>query len=121
MKEGLKYVTENPGTFLKNFLVKSAHFWAFPKINPEQSPPIRRIFYWIFFPLSLFGFALAGTKKLERSLFALSPVAFWLLYSITFVLPRYRIPVEPEIFVFAAVGIDYLLTKRKRRDENIGY
>ncbi len=111
----LKYMKKNIGATINNMLVKTYQFWWFPKITPQQSPLLRRILY---FPLLIFAFA--GIFFLRKKIYVLSIllipiIGFNILYAITFVLPRYRIPVQPLLFILSAVGIYYIFDKFKKR------
>lgn len=111
----LNYMKNNLGTTIENIIVKIYQFWWFPIITPQQSPLLRKILY---LPLLLIAFI--GIYSLRKRLvilnFVLIPIlGFNILYAITFVLPRYRIAVQPLIFILSAVGISYLYDLLKKK------
>jgi len=103
----IEYVINHiPETFT-NFFQKFLDFWWFPKILPTQSPLIRQI---VYAPLLIF--AIIGLIYNRKNIWKLRPLlipllGFMLIYSVTFVLPRYRVPIQPILFIFSA----YAFTK----------
>ncbi|MHA1492110.1 MAG: ArnT family glycosyltransferase [Promethearchaeota archaeon] len=96
------YIFSNLPETIGNCFKKAVDLWWFPQILPEQSPTLRKLIYLpllILFCLSL----IYGIKRLKKFFPLLIPlISFTLVYSISIVLPRYRVPVQPIIFIFSA-------------------
>jgi hypothetical protein len=104
-KDALRYMKSHPLETAKNFLVKLYHLWWFPKILPEESPLLRKLIYAPVLAFFLLGIVLARRKKLPVSWIGLGLVLYSAIYAGTFVLPRYRIPIQPFILSFAAYSL----------------
>ena len=109
------YISNHILETLYNSLRKIIDFWWFPKILPEQSPPLRQTLYAPLLLLAI-GALFYERKRIKELTPLLVPLlGFTLLYSITFVLPRYRIPVQPLMFIFSAYGLMVILEAIKVR------
>ncbi len=97
-----------------NAFGKIVDFWWFPKANPEQSPLLRQLTY-----LPLLGLALTApfnkhSRKEYLLMLALALLSFSLVYSLAFVLPRYRVPVQPLLFIMSALGLETVVYRTPR-------
>ncbi len=109
------YISSHILETLFNSLRKMVDFWWFPKILPEQSPPLRRALYAPLLLLAI-GALFYERRRIKELMPLLVPfLGFTLLYSITFVLPRYRVPIQPLLFILSAYGLVLILEALKGR------
>jgi tetratricopeptide (TPR) repeat protein len=120
LRETLRFIRENPGTFLSKLLMKTSHFWSTYEI-----PQIEHFGYFRQFSLPLKGpaltFGIVGPLAFVGMILGLARPGRWallylfvLFYSTSiilfFVLARYRLPILPALIPFAA----YALLRIKR-------
>ncbi len=104
---------------LMNSIRKFIEFWWFPKVYPEMSPLPRQLLYA---PLLLFAvIALFMDRKRlgEIAPLLLPLLAFTIIYSVVFVLPHHRIPIQPILFILSAAGLEYTATRLNRKGEAV--
>ncbi|MFX1369141.1 MAG: ArnT family glycosyltransferase [Promethearchaeota archaeon] len=104
---------------LMNSIRKFIEFWWFPKVYPEMSPLPRQLLYA---PLLLFAVValFMDRKRLGEIAPLLLPLlAFAIVYSVVFVLPHHRIPIQPILFILSAAGIEYAATRFNRKSEAV--
>ncbi|MHA1273029.1 MAG: hypothetical protein ACTSQS_06290 [Promethearchaeota archaeon] len=107
----INYIFTHIPETIFNFLRKFTDFWGFPNVLSEQSPLIRVIIY-IPFLISFLIYLIFNIKKIKFTMPLLIPlISFSLVYSITFVLPRYRVPIQPIMFIFSAWTIEKIINK----------
>ena len=108
-QNNLTEVAKRMGFLDINTLRKFVEFWWFPKILPEQSPLLRKITYAPLLVLAITALFYERKRIRELVPLVIPLLAFTLLYSITFVLPRYRVPIQPLLFIFSAYGFIVIL------------
>jgi len=98
----IEYIFNHIPETIVNSFWKFIDFWWFPKALPSQSPPLRILAYSPLLALFILGLII-NRKKLIVLLPLLIPMlSFTLIYSATFVLPRYRVPIQPLMFILSA-------------------
>lgn len=111
-----RFIREHPDKYLKLALTRFFYFWWKDLTHPLTRSP----FYWIPWSFILLLAAIGAyqvRKDWKRwSLWGLQIIGFTLFFSLTIVLPRYRMPIYPAMFLLAAVGVSTAYQKMVRRD-----
>lgn len=111
--EALEGIRKAPGTFAELTIARMAQFWLGPVILPGgmRAMVSSDVSGWVedLYRLPIFALMLVGVIGLTQShragkLLLGTIIAFPLIYYITHTTPRYRLPVEPVILVFAGYG-----------------
>ncbi len=106
-----KFITEHPADYLRLTATRFYYYWWRDLTHPLTAKA------WYFFPwVLLLIFASVGVVRVfpewrRWSLWFLQIVGFTALFSLTIVVPRYRLPMYPALFLLAATGMDYLWRK----------
>ncbi|MBI4436020.1 MAG: glycosyltransferase family 39 protein [Candidatus Omnitrophica bacterium] len=105
VQENIRFIRENPGKFLKFSILKFLWFW-YP-FDGETHHLGTRYNYWygILLTLSLFGMGRRRRKWREDLLFYLLIFYFTAMAIVFYGQPRFRLPIEPLLIVFASLGI----------------
>jgi hypothetical protein len=114
-QEALAFITGHPRLFLANTARRIYWFWFGTTRSglPAPLPLLRTLAFAESSLLSLVGLGLmVWTRKRESILFGALFLLFPLVYYSTFVLTRYRHPIEPEMLLL----IVYLLASGGRDD-----
>jgi hypothetical protein len=93
LHEGLSFIVEHPGEFVRLSLVRFVFFWTQPKGS------------WWFVPsvLAWIGMVLLLRGDVYEALpYAIVMVVFPLVYYVTHTFPSYRHPMEPVVLLLAA-------------------
>lgn len=103
-----RFILEHPGEYLHLTLTRLFYFWWRDMTHPLTSNPLY-IVPWVLIVI----FATIGVIRIRRdwrrwSVWGLQIVGFTLLFSLTIVLPRYRMPIYPAMFLLAAVGLRFV-------------
>ena len=117
-KESINFILTQPLVFLKNYSLRFINFWRFypdtiskNKFTSKRNTIISAIFYLFLLPFSFFGMIL-GLKEWRKNLIFYGFIfSFAFGYSLFITTIRYRLPIEPYLIIFAAVGISHLLFK----------
>ncbi len=109
------YIASDPGAFVSRLVMKFTHFWStyeIPQIEhfgyfrqfsmPLQGPVFS---FGILGPLAIVGMAFAARRRGHWALPFLFVGAYSFAVILFFVLARYRLPIVPALFLFAAVGV----------------
>jgi hypothetical protein len=100
----LEYIRENPVEFIALTLRRLWYFWTVDPTHPLATHPL----YWApwFALLGLVGMGMVTTRNRWRdySFWYLLIVATTVAYSLTMVLPRYRLPLLPGLVLLAGEG-----------------
>ncbi|HXY04720.1 MAG TPA: glycosyltransferase family 39 protein [Terriglobales bacterium] len=104
--QALRFIREDYSRFAGLCLKRFVYFWAgLPRQSVAQTI-LENSLYFLSSVLAMLGLARALRKRLPGAW-----LMFWLImlyplpYYMTFVLPRYRHPIEPELLVFIMYGI----------------
>jgi 4-amino-4-deoxy-L-arabinose transferase-like glycosyltransferase len=112
-REALDFIRQHPELFLVNTARRIYWFW-FGTTRGEPHDPFPLLRTFAFADASLLSLAGLGlmiwSRRREGLLFAALFLLFPLVYYVTFVLTRYRHPIEPEMLLL----IVYLLSSRGR-------
>ncbi len=102
---------------LKNAFAKMLNLWWFPSVLPEQSSLIRQV---VYAPFIIIAIPIVIVEKRKHAvLFLILPLlAFSLFYSVAFVLPRYRVPVQIFLFVLSCRGLDLVIKRIQGQRED---
>lgn len=119
-RAALDFIKQNPGTALALALKKCILFWTFdPTYGTNEAKMTGRLKggsthalylapWFVVLPLFVIGLIITRNRARELSLFYLYFGVSTLVAMIFFVLPRYRLYVEPLILPFAATGLAFL-------------
>jgi hypothetical protein len=128
-QQALVYLSENPGRALELFLIKFLALWS-PAITPAAVPPdladevglvlqyeqpafqVARVVHVLYFgpllALGVVGLALAWKQRAM----VFPAVAVFLAITLTYVAyhpsTRYRLPLDPLLFIFSACTLERL-------------
>ena len=104
-RENIRFIRENPGRTLRFSLSKFLWFW-YP-FDGETHHLGTRYNYWygILLTLSLLGIGYRRRKWREDLLFYLFVFYFTAMAVLFYGQPRFRLPIEPLLIVFASLGI----------------
>jgi len=109
LKEALEYIKAHPKETFVITLKKLRMFWWFDPNHSKAQHPLYRIPYFILLPLGIIGFVISKRKK-ELLIIYLCFIGYTLIYSLTLVAPRYRMPLEQFLMVFASLVIIRVLS-----------
>ena len=110
-REALNFIKNSPFQFLKLYTKKFINFWRFypktisqNKFTSQKNTIISLMFYGLVIPLAFIG--MAASLKQWRNIFILYAAifSFAIGYSFFGTTIRYRLPVEPYIIIFTAIG-----------------
>jgi 4-amino-4-deoxy-L-arabinose transferase-like glycosyltransferase len=105
-QEVKEFILGNPGEYLRLSVVRFYYFWWRDLTHPLTSN-LMYMLPWIFILVfAVIGFFAVRTDLWLWSVWWLQIIGFTLLFSLTVVVPRYRLPIYPAMFLLAAVGID---------------
>ncbi|MBU0518691.1 hypothetical protein KJ564_07110, partial [bacterium] len=106
-----KFISEHPDEYISLCLTRLYYIWWRDMTHPLTAHPAY-IVPWIFILIfSSIGLLLSKNNWREWSLWIFQILGFTVMFSLTIVLPRYRMPIYPAMFLLAAMGIDYLISK----------
>ncbi len=110
----IEHVTANPGSALRLLAMKFVHFWStyeipqiehfgyFRRMSMVLSGPA--LTFGILGPLALVGMAMAWRERRRWALIYLFVGIYCAAVVMFFVLARYRLPIVPGLFLFAALA-----------------
>lgn len=113
-EEALKFIRNQPFSFLKLYVRKLYYFWWFSPVSgllyPGHYLVLYKLFYSVMLVFALPGFLILLTKRVdaarrEARLLLLLLVSLSLSQSFFYVEGRHRWSVEPVLMVFSAAGI----------------
>jgi len=121
-RESLRFIRENPLSYLKLFFRKCAYFWNRYEIPNAENIYFARQYskvlrlpllsFLVVGTLGLLGLIMALYKRIPNAfvllLFLLSHMAATVLFFIT---ARYRLPIAPILIVFTAYSLFELITE----------
>lgn len=114
LKQGIKFIKQNPTMFLKLLLKKCYYFWWFAPSQINASVDVIKyktiliIFYVPVLILGLLGILISLSRKFIKDTLLIILIIFFIsgTYIITHVgLIRYRIPVETYLIMFGCFAI----------------
>ncbi len=121
-KEALNFIKKSPFQFIKLYTKKFVNFWRFypktisqNKYTNKKNTIVSLLFYGILIPFAFVGMAVSIKKWRKYYILYAVPFSFNFGYSFFGTTIRYRLPVEPYIVIFSAVGmlivLDYIYKK----------
>ena len=114
--EGLIYIKENPSLFIERYIKKFFSFFYF-NINSEYPNYFHPLFIFPIVFLSIFSTAgiFISVKKLDykNTYLLLYLLLTMLIFSLFFILPRYKLAILPMQIILAAYFVSYILRKFK--------
>ena len=122
-KEAWKNIGAAPFTYLLRTACKSVVFWVQPvgqKLAARASPVLGIAAYLahaLLIALSVFGIVQSRRYWKHFALIYLIVGYFALVHTVTVPMPRYRLPVEPFVLLFAAAGLE-AVARRKEAGPN---
>jgi 4-amino-4-deoxy-L-arabinose transferase-like glycosyltransferase len=114
--EAVAFIREDSSRFVILCFKRFEYFWAGLPRGTFAQTMLANLFYFLSSALAILGLVRALRKRLLGAW-----LLFWLLvlyplpYYMTFVLPRYRHPIEPELLILIMFGIFEGLPSRDRR------
>ncbi len=112
--EALEWIREHPGQFLKLTAARVLYFWLGPLHDP----------FMAFWTTLLTGLAAFGAWRVlprmtapQRAVTLMPLAAFPLIYYVLAYMPRYRIPIEWILLLFAGAAIWHVLGGHTARPE----
>ena len=106
-----KFISEHPGEYVRLTITRFFYFWWRDMTHPLSRNPSYMIPWIVILIFSILGVWCSLRNWKRWSLWGLQIIGFTLLFSLTIVLPRYRMPIYPAMFLLAAVGMEYLYLK----------
>ena len=106
-----RFIREHPGEYLRLTLTRFLYFWWRDMTHPLTGHPFYVIPWMIILVFAVLGVWRSLRNWRQWSLWGLQVIGFTLLFSLTIVLPRYRMPIYPAMFLLAAVGLEYAYSK----------
>lgn len=108
---GFNYIFTNLIQTIINFFKKQIEFWWFPQSLTEQSPLLRILIYTPILILFIISFIFIIKRKQINKLIPLiiSMFGFSCIYSLSFILPRYRVPIQTIMLIFSSYCIVKLI------------
>jgi hypothetical protein len=107
----LEFIRDHPARVMGYAWHRLRAFWG------AYDHPAHRAYWYVVGPLFLFGIALAWKERLNKwrelaipSLLVLQTMSLVILFAS---MPRYRVPIEPFVLLFAAFGINAGLTRAR--------
>jgi len=117
-KQAFDFIFKSPGEFAKLYFKKFINFWRFypktisqNKFTSQKNNIISLLFYGFVIPVAFLGMFVS--LKQWRKLFVLFAIifSFNIGYSFFMTSIRYRLPVEPYIIIFSAMGMLIIFNK----------
>lgn len=106
-----RFIQENPDEYLRLCLTRFFYYWWRDKTHSLTG----NIWYLGPWLLTLIFAAYGGIRIRSRwkewSVWILQILGFTALFALTIVVPRYRMPMYPALFLLAAVGADEFLNR----------
>jgi hypothetical protein len=106
-----RFIRENPGKYIKLTLTRFYYYWWRDETHPLTLHPLYLLPWAAVLVLSAVGAVAVRRKWRDWSLWWWQILGFTILFSLTIVLPRYRMPIYPAMFLLAAVGIERLFRR----------
>ena len=119
MKRGIQFVLDDPGRYALLSISRVADYFEFwPKRESSLLFNLGRLVsFALFLPLMLYGlflsFRIPGFAS-RNALLYLFIFFYSLLHILTWAMPRYRLPVDAVLILFAALAVHQLWRSRTR-------
>ncbi|HEX7344646.1 MAG TPA: glycosyltransferase family 39 protein [bacterium] len=109
-----QFISEHPGQYLKLSLTRFFYYWWRDPTHPLTGS-IWFMGPWILL-MTLAAIGFYSQRKALRKwwLWLLQIMGFTVLFSLTIVVPRYRMPMLPALMLLAAAGVNHLMTTRTK-------
>ncbi len=110
------YAVTRPLDYAHDFAFEFLHFY-WPEVDRLQTTNrfttrnvrlVGAVYFWPVLVLSLVGIAASLSRRRDRALLVLVSAATAAFYSLFFTQTRYRIPVEPQMVLLGALGLERL-------------
>jgi len=116
LEQALGFIRENPGRFAYLSFARFFYFWTEPP-HAEKYPGIYETKTFLFLCATvsaLWGMGLAMQRRLPgASLYLLLFLSYPTVYYFTFILTRYRSPIEPEMLMLIVFFVSQLRDSRR--------
>lgn len=97
-----EWIREHPARFLALSLQRLKYFWWLDPTNPLATMVVYALPWFALLPVALIGLVLSWRERRRLSLLYFLLISVTVPYLFTVVEPRYRMPLEPYIILFAA-------------------
>ena len=113
-RQAIKWIKQNPGTFLAISFKKFVYYWAGdPRLSRFPPPEVKNALFLASSVLCFWGLIRAVRQRTAGVwLFFWLLLLFPAIYYVVFPHKRYRHPIEPEVGILAI----YLITEARRND-----
>ena len=113
LKWAIEYIKADPGRAMINAVRKVGLFWGYNPYHKRGREPLVWAPWIVVAPMFIVGLVYSAIKKMVPWIFYAYPIVHTVLAAMFLCLPRYRMLIEPIIFIFAAVGIILIYQKLK--------
>jgi 4-amino-4-deoxy-L-arabinose transferase-like glycosyltransferase len=120
-RKGIQFILADPGRYLRLTLDKTLEYFKFWPSNESgrTSNLVRVLSFGLYLPFMLLGLYLSFSRWRAFALLYLFMVIHTGIYLLTWPAPRYRLPVDAVLMVFAGLAVVVLArqleTRRRRR------
>jgi len=105
LKEAFSYIKNNPGNCLKLIFKKIYYFWWFDPTHYATRNPLYLWPWMVILPFFVFGAILSLKEIIKFSLLYVYILMSVFQSTVFFVLPRYRMVIEPFIVIIASYAL----------------
>jgi len=114
-----EWIREHPARFVALSFRRLKYYWWLDPTNPLATTALYALPWFVLFPLGLLGVVLSwrGWRRVLLLCFLLGSVTA--PYLVTVVEPRYRMPLEPYVILFAAYAVCYRGKVSQGRDDQL--
>ena len=109
-----RFILENPAEYLRLTATRFYYLWWRDRTHPLTANPFYLLPWILILPFSALGAFLVRKEWRKWSLWIFQIIGFTVLFSLTIIVPRYRMPMYPALFLLTAVGLDYTFRKLSR-------
>ncbi|MCX6639731.1 MAG: glycosyltransferase family 39 protein [bacterium] len=117
-----RFIRENPTGYLSLTFKRFKYYWFYDPTHPLTRNPFYILPWILTLVFAIPGLWISLRKWRQASIWYLQILGFTALFSLTIVVPRYRMPIYPAMFLLAAVGLDsfYIRFFARRIREDCG-
>lgn len=114
-KLALQYIKENPLRFIRVSLIRIYYFWTRDPTHPLTGHILYWLPWYILLIFTMVGIISVRSRWQDYSFWYVLFIVTTLVFGLTLILPRYRIPLLPGLILLAAEGVRALVKLEFRR------